>query len=73
MLLALVDVVQKVIYINVGCNGRASDGGVFWNSSLLAVINENILIIHSKSRVCNDAIVAGNTLPLKAYLMKLYL
>ena len=34
VLLGLVDADYKFIYIDVGCNGRISDGGVYRNSSL---------------------------------------
>ena len=44
VLLALVDADYKFIYIEVGCKGAVSDGGVFWNSSLSTAISENILI-----------------------------
>ena len=34
VLLALVDANYKFIYLDVGCNGKISDGGVFRNSTL---------------------------------------
>ena len=34
VLLALVDADYKFIYVDVECNGRVSDGGVFQNSTL---------------------------------------
>ena len=34
VLLALVDAEYKFLYVNVGCQGRISDGGVFKNSEL---------------------------------------
>ena len=43
VLLALVDANYKFIYVDIGCNGRISDGGVFRNSSLSTAIDENIL------------------------------
>lgn len=45
VLLALVDANYNFIYIDVGCNGRVSDGGVFLNSNLYkSIFNEqNIL------------------------------
>ena len=34
VLLALVDADYKLIYVDIGCNGRVSDGGVYRNSTL---------------------------------------
>ena len=42
-LLVLVDANHKFIYVDVGCNGRISDGGVYRNSSLSKAI-ENCLL-----------------------------
>ena len=42
VLLVLVDANYKFIYIDVGCNGRISDGSVYRNSSLSKAI-ENCL------------------------------
>lgn len=41
VLLALVDANYNFIYIDCGCNGRISDGGVYKNSSLYKAINVN--------------------------------
>ena len=43
VLLALVDSDYKFIYVDIGCNGRVSDGGVFRNSSLYAAMQTNAL------------------------------
>ena len=39
MLLALVDANYKFIYVDVGCNGWISDGGIYRNSSLSIAID----------------------------------
>ena len=43
ILSALVDANYKFIYVDVGSNGKISDGGVFRNSSLAAALDENFL------------------------------
>ena len=45
VMLALVDFDYRFTYIDVGCQGRISDGGVFRNSSLRKAINSNTLSI----------------------------
>lgn len=41
VLLALVDADYKFKYIDCGCNGRVSDGGVFANSTLFQTLESN--------------------------------
>lgn len=43
VLLALADANDNFIYIDVGCNGRISDGGVFKSTSLHRDIIQNKL------------------------------
>lgn len=45
VLLALADANYNFIYIDVGCNGRHSDGGIFKNSTLYKALQEGILNI----------------------------
>lgn len=62
--MAVVDDDYKFSYIDVGCNGRVSDGGVFQRCSLSNQL-ETILPV-------NHCIVGDNAFPLKTYLMKPY-
>ena len=43
--MALVDGDYKFKYVDVGCNGRISDGGVFKNCSLSTALEANQLNI----------------------------
>ena len=42
-MLALVDYDYKFMFIDVGCQGRISDGGVYNNASLSNAIENNLL------------------------------
>jgi hypothetical protein len=67
ILFALVDGNYNFLYVNVGSNGRASDGAVFQNSALYKGFNENTL------NVPEDHVVLGDSaFPLKPWLMKPY-
>ncbi|GBP12706.1 Putative nuclease HARBI1 [Eumeta japonica] len=67
ILLALVDDEYCFSYINVGTNGRASDGGVYQKSNLAQAMENNTLNLPDQS-----VIVANAAFPLKTYLMKPY-
>ena len=56
-LLALVDANYKFIYVDVSCNGRISDGGVYRNSLLSKAI-ENCLLGISHDRIVAEAMEA---------------
>lgn len=43
VLMALVDAEYNFLYVDVGCNGRVSDGGVYNNSTLCSVVEHNSL------------------------------
>ena len=74
--LALVDAKYKFIYVDIGCNGRISDGGVYRNSSLSAALENIRLGIPPPRYVGGSAlpyvIIADDAFPLKTYLMKHY-
>ncbi|KAL0868281.1 hypothetical protein ABMA27_007811 [Loxostege sticticalis] len=67
ILLALVDDDYCFSYVNVGTNGRASDGGVYQKSNLAHALENNTLNLPDQS-----VIVADAAFPLKSYLMKPY-
>ena len=74
--LALVDTNYKFIYVDVGCDGRISDGGVYRNSSLSIAIDNASLGIPQPRFVGETlfpyVIVADDAFPLKTNLMKHY-
>ena len=78
MLLGLVDADYKFIYVDVGCNGRISDGGVFRNASIFKALEENSLNVPAArclpkgDEVLPFVVVADDTFPLKSYLIKPY-
>ena len=78
VLLALVVAIYKFIFVDVGCNGRISDGGVYRNSSLSKAI-ENCLLGIPPDRMTAEgmealphAILIDDAFPLTINLMKPY-
>lgn len=45
VLLAILDADYKFLYVDIGCNGRISDGGVFKNSNIYRALEEKRLNI----------------------------
>ncbi|XP_035432552.2 uncharacterized protein LOC118264220 [Spodoptera frugiperda] len=76
VLMALVDANYKFIYVDVGCNGRISDGGVFANCSLSNALSNGSLNIPppmplpGRAKYVPYVIIADDAFPLKPYLMK---
>lgn len=74
--MALADANYKLLYIDVGCKGRISDGGVFNRCSLYAAIENNTLNIPPPRQLPSSSIelpfviVADDAFALKTYLMK---
>ena len=78
VLLAVVDANYKFVYVDVGCNGRVSDGGVFRNSNLFAALEGNSLNIPPPEPLTQQdfnlpyLLVADAAFPLKEYILKPY-
>ena len=74
----LVDADYKFIYIDVGCNGRISDGGVFRNATLSNALVENTLNIPNARCLPGGQerlpfVIEGDAaFPLKGHLIKPY-
>jgi DDE superfamily endonuclease len=78
VLMGLVDARYRFLYVDVGTNGRVSDGGVFNNCSLGHRLEDNTLCVPPPSLMPNTTtvmpyyIVADDAFALKTYLMKPY-
>lgn len=78
VLLALVDANYKFTYVDVGCKGRISDGGVFTRCSLYQAIENNNLNIPTPNCLAGSSIqtpyviVADDAFSLTTYMMKPY-
>ena len=80
VLMALVDANCRFIYVDIGCNGRVSDGGVWSNSRLseLCIDESNPLNIPPSKQLPGRYIkipyfiVADQAFPLKPYIMRPY-
>lgn len=76
VLLALVDADYKFTFVDVGSNGRISDGGVFRESCLQAALDNNSLgippatCLPERNTPVPYVIVADEAFPLKENLMK---
>ncbi len=75
-MMALVDSNYRFIYVDVGCNGRVSDGGVFRGSTLQESLEQRTANIPQPTPLPGTDmtmpffVVADEAFPLKSYLMK---
>lgn len=78
VLLAMVDSNYKFIYVDVGCCGRISDGGVFNNCSLKeGIVNGTVDLpdrspLRGRQRPMPYVIVTDDAFALNTYIMKPY-
>ena len=78
VLLAVVDANYKFLYVDIGRNGRVSDGGVFRSSTLSEALESNSLNIPPPEPVPGESfslpyvIVADDAFPLKENILKPY-
>nr|CAI5837435.1 unnamed protein product [Callosobruchus analis] len=77
VLLALVDANYSFTYVDIGCKGRISDGGIFKNTALCANIRENLNLpqpypLPGRSKPMPHVIVADDAFALDVNLMKPY-
>ena len=78
VLMALVDSQYKFIHVDVGTNGRVSDGSVFSHSSLARAMESNMLHIPAArhlpgtDKLCHFHVLADEAFPLRCNIMKPY-
>ena len=76
VLLAVVDTEYKSIYVNVGCNGRVSDGGVSNSCSLYQALETGIFMLPPtipllcRTQPFPNFFVANNAFAMRQYIMK---
>lgn len=78
VLLAIVDANYRFLYVDIGCNGRISDGGVFKNCNIYQKFEQNKLDVPKPAPLPGTTIispyvlVADDAFPLKTYILKPY-
>lgn len=78
VLMAVVDANYKIIYINIGCQGRISDGGVFHNSMLYKKLQDESLNLPQPSTLPGRQMlmpyyfIGDEAFPLMQNMMKVY-
>jgi len=78
ILMALVDAQYRFLYVDVGANGRQSDGSVFANCSLSSALEKNTMNIPEgrplpgTDVVTPFVVVADDAFPMKRYILKPY-
>lgn len=76
VLMAVVNANYEFIYVDVGANGRISDGGVWGNSTLSKLLETNHAKIPESCTLPNSnrklpyVFVADDAFPLKPYILK---
>ncbi|KAK5648232.1 hypothetical protein RI129_003124 [Pyrocoelia pectoralis] len=76
VLLAMADAKYKIIYCNVGANGRTSDGGVFRESGLFKAMSSGYLLFPQNRPLSGRVlevpyvIVVDDAFPLSSRIMK---
>ena len=74
--MAIADSDYKFLYVNVGTNGRISDGGVYAATDISRLLERNKLKIPAPSPISADGtllpyfLVADEAFPLRTYIMK---
>jgi hypothetical protein len=78
VLMALVDAMYRFIFVDIGCNGRVSDGGVFASTQLSRGLQNSTLnlpepsCLPGRQKPTPYVIIADDAFPLQVNLMKPY-
>ena len=78
MLLAIVDSNYKFMFVDIGCNGRVSDGGVFYDTAVAKGLREKSLSLPKSSPLPGRekpvpyVILADDAFPLQENILKPY-
>lgn len=78
VLMAITDADYKFVYVDVGCNGRMSDGGVWKRSDLGVALETGTVELPEQRNLplsetpCKYFFVADDAFSLKEYIMKPY-
>ncbi|KAG8176068.1 hypothetical protein JTE90_025526 [Oedothorax gibbosus] len=78
VLMAVADAEYRLLYCNIGCNGRVADGGVFGNSSMASSLEAGTMRLPAASPLPRRELgtpyvfVADDAFALKTYMMKPY-
>lgn len=76
--MGVADANYKFIYVDVGCNGRCSDGGVFGDTDLREALDDGSANLPEATSFPHDdkpmpyCLVGDDAFPLRKYLMKPY-
>lgn len=78
VLLAVVDASYSFIYVDVGCQGRISDGSVLKNANFFSELHAGNLhlptenALHGRTKPVPFVFIADDTFPLQNHIMKPY-
>lgn len=78
VLFAIVDANYSFIYVNIGCQGRISDGGVFKSTGIYTLLEESLLdlpdmcTLPGGKKNCSHVFIADNAFPLTPNILKPY-
>ena len=77
VLMAVVNANYEFLYVDIGRNGRVSDGGVWGNCSLASLLSTEVnsmlpspAVVPNSNKILPYVFVADDAFPLKSYILK---